>query len=326
MSTNLHRGHEAHRRLLALLTCLALLAALTTMFSPAALGDSPDEECSSSDPAWNGEYWAVEEDDGVLGDIETNVSGATTLTASGSWVNNNVNPVFRVVMEIDDDDDDEETQVLTGFWETGEGGLIDLTLDELEQVTFCFTNAVADGEEPTTTVGSSSTTSLPGTTTTLETTSTTSMPETTTTSNTGTGTTPEVSTPTTAPTPGATTAPEGSPTSPSDDPTSAAAASPPADSILETNELVNQSDVGETDESTSDSDADRFASVVAGSGNLPAAGAPLSLQAEAEPVGESHSWPTLGDLAVLGSLVAAIGLVLGRKRIGRLVKSLRWQD
>jgi hypothetical protein len=140
MNTDRIRGHDAQRRLLALVACLALLAALATMFSPAALGDSPDGECSSSDPAWNGEYWTVEEDDGVLDDIETNVLGATTLTGSGSWVNNNVNPVFRIVLEVDDDDAD-DTEVLTGLWETGDGGTIDLTLDELEQVTFCFTDA-----------------------------------------------------------------------------------------------------------------------------------------------------------------------------------------
>lgn len=320
MRTNLTRGHGAHRRLLGLLACMAVVAALLTVFSPAALGDSPDEECSSSDPAWNGEYWTVEEDDGVLGDVETNVSGATTLTETGSWINNNVNPVYRVVVETEDDDSDsEETQVVTGFWETGEGGTIEFTLDELEHVTFCFTNAGADEVDPTTT--------------TLGTTSTTSAPGATTTTGADTVTTPAVSTPTTGPAPGPTTLPQGLSTSASDEPAGSAAANSPTGSFGGTSELADLSGDAGSDRhiegSTSDAvDPDQFAlPFIGGSGNPPVAGpTPDLAQAEPDSVDGSHQWPTLGDLAVLGSLVAAIGVVMGRRRIGRFVKSLRWQD
>ena len=95
------------------------------------------------------------------------------------------------------------------------------------------------------------------------------------------------------------------------------------------NQLANTSDDGETDESTSDVDPDTSVGPFIGRGGNPpvaeAAATDLS-QAESDPVVRSHPWPTLGDLAVLGSLVAAIGVVMGRRRIGRFVKSLRWQD
>jgi hypothetical protein len=172
-------GLGARRSALALLAAFGLTASLTTVLSPPALGEGnpPSVECSSTNPAWNGDFWKVEKDDGTLSEVDTNVTGAITLAANGSWTNNNEDPVFRVVLKIDDgDDEDGESQVLSGIWETGEGGTIDLTLNGLDHVTFCSTSEVSEESEPTTT------TTIPTTTTSTSPTTTTSAGPTTSTS------------------------------------------------------------------------------------------------------------------------------------------------
>ncbi|MEX2135301.1 MAG: hypothetical protein WEB67_14255, partial [Acidimicrobiia bacterium] len=311
------------RRALALLAAFGLLASLITVFSPPALGDGnpPSVECSSTNPAWNGDFWKVEKDDGTLSEVETNVTGAITLAANGSWTNNNEDPVFRVVLKIDgdDDDDDDENQVLSGMWKTGEGGTIDLTLNGLDHVTFRSTSEVSEEPEPTTTTTISTTTTSAGATT------TTSAGPTTTTS-------PDAST--------ATTLGESPPTTPSDETTTNAAANPTevSDSGLagdasQADESVEEADGSETDGGDwlgpegSLPDADRDTTVAGlmngGSGEPPALGqASISSDADPDVIRNSHQWPTQVDLAILGALIAAIAVLIDRRRLRRLVGHL----
>jgi hypothetical protein len=308
-------GLGARRRALALLAAFGLTASLTTVLSPPALGDGnpPSVECSSTNPAWNGDFWKVEKDDGTLGEVETNVTGAITLAANGSWTNNNEDPVFRVVLKIDDGDDgDEESQVLSGIWETGEGGTIDLTLDGLDHVTFCSTSEVSEESEPTTT------------TTTIPTTTTTASPTTTTSAGPTTSTSPDASTTTTP-------APDETATSASANSTDVTDSTLASDAA-QANESGNEGNGSATEGSDwvgsegSLPDADRDTTVLGltngESGEPPALGqASISSNPVSDVIRSSPHWLTLADLAILGALMAAIAVLTLIDR-GRL--DFRW--
>ncbi|MEX1037842.1 MAG: hypothetical protein WDZ96_03185 [Acidimicrobiia bacterium] len=312
-------GSVARRKALALAAAFCLLGSLIIVFSPPALGNgsSPSAECASTNPAWNGDFWKVEKDDGTLSEIETNMPGAITLTANGSWTNNNEDPVFRVVLKIDDEDDDDgddEQVVLSGIWATGEGGTIDVTLSGLDHVTFCFTSEVAESE-PTTTTTSPATTTTAGPTTT-----TTAVPTTTTTPNATIATLTESTT-----------------TTPSDDTITNAAANPTdaSDSDLTNDELQGDETVEEAEGSTTDDsglspeiDRDTAAAGLTngGPGEPPTAEQESSSDAAPYVFRSSHQW-TLADLAILGALIAAIAGLLARRNLRRLIWHLgeRWR-
>lgn len=316
---------------MAWLAACCLLASTTIVLSPPALGDgnSPSSECSSTDPAWNGDFWKIESDDGTLSDVETNIAGAITLATSGSWTNNNEDPVFRVVLKIDDDDDDEEVQVFSGIWETGEGGTIDIALDELDHVTFCATSDVVEESESTTTtttLGSTTTTAAPVTTTTIAgTTTTTPGPATTTTAAGTTTTTGPVASP-------AATPDESTTTSPSEETTTNPAANPEesgASGIAGDGSQADETVRTETDDNDSSPDAARDTTAAGPADGGP--GDPPALGQEASDAGPDlfrspHLW-TLADLAILGGLIAALGVLVYRRRLRRLVWHLseRWR-
>lgn len=315
-------GHGARREALGLLAAFALLAALISVFSPRALGshggshgNPPSVECASTDPAWNGDYWKVQANDGTLSTVETNVAGAISFGGDGSWTNNNDDAVFRIVLKVGEG---VGSQVLSGMWETGESGTIDLTLNGLAHVTFCFTLEVPEEPEPTTTLGSSTTT--------------TSASSTTTTSEGPTTTTPAG--PTTTMSPDTWTAPTpGEPTTPASDETTNAAANSTeeSDSALasyasQANESGEEADGSKTDGSEwygpegSLPDADRDTTmaglIVGGSGEPPALGQ-ASIESNAVPdvVQTSHQWPTQVDLAILCALIAAIAVLIDRRKL-----------
>jgi hypothetical protein len=308
-------GLDARRKGLALLAAVGLLASLIGVFSAPALGtgNSPSVECGSTDPAWNGDYWKVQNDNGTLGTVETNVAGAITLDADGSWTNNE-NPVFRVVLKVGEGVGDD--QVLSGDWETGEGGSIDLALTGLAHVTFCFKDEVPEESEQTTTSTSPTTT-----TSTISTTTTSVGPTTTTSPAAGPPTTPGESTPTPASdettTNGAANSTEAS---------DSAAASSVSQADGSGKEADGSSDGSDWQEPEGSSlDADRDATVAApmngGSGEPSALGqAPISSNAVPDATRNSEQWPTLEDLATLGVLIAAIAVLNDRSRLRRLVE------
>lgn len=316
-------GPGARRRASALLAAFGLTASLTTVFSPPALGDGnpPSVECSSTNPAWNGDFWKIEKDDGTLSEVDTNVTGAITLAADGSWTNNNDDPVFRVVLKIDGGDD-EESQVLSGMWETGEGGTIDVTLNGLDHVTFCSTSEVSEESEPTTTT-------IPTTTTSTSSTTTTSAGPTTSTS-------PDAST-TTKP---ASVETATSASANSTDVTDSTLASEAA----QANESGNEGNGSATEVSEQDGaegslpDADRDTTVLgltnSESEEPPALGqASISSSPVPDVIRSSAHWLGLVDLAILGALMAAIAVLTlidrGRLDFRRLVerahKGKRWR-
>jgi hypothetical protein len=319
-------GLGARRRALALLAAIGLTASLTAVFSPPALGNGnpPSVECYSTNPAWNGDFWKVEKDDGTLSDVDTNVTGAITLAANGSWTNNNEDPVFRVVLKIDDgDDEDGESQVLSGIWETGEGGTIDLTLNGLDHVTFCSTSEVSEESEPTTT-------------TTIPTTTTSTSPTTTTSAGPTTSTSPDASTTTTP-------APDETATSASANSTDVTDSTLASDAA-QANESGNEGNGSATEGSDwvgsegSLPDADRDTTVLGltngESGEPPALGqASISSNPVSDGIRSSPHWLTLVDLAILGALMAAIAVLAlidrGRLDLRRLVEKLhtgkRWR-
>ena len=141
----------AKRRVMGVSGALLLLMALVTMLAAPAIGQQgnpPSVECASTDPVWNGEYWKRQVNDGALGQIETNVAGAISLDSDGDWTNNNNDPVFRIILKVGQGTGTD--QVISGLWETGEGGNIDLDLNGLSHVTFCFTAAGPPTTEDTT--------------------------------------------------------------------------------------------------------------------------------------------------------------------------------
>jgi hypothetical protein len=259
-------------------------------------------ECASTDPTWNDEYWKVQIDNGTLSTVETNVAGAISLDADGSLTNINENPVFRIVLKVGGVADD---TVLSGTWESGEGGTIDLTLDGLAHVTFCFTDEVPDEAEPTTTLGSStSTTSASSTTTTAVGPTTTTSPDAWTT------------------------------TTPASDDTNtngAANSTEVGDSALasetsQADESGDQADGSKTDSSEwpgpdgSLSDADRDTTdaglLIGGWGGPPGRGqATISSNAVPDGIQSSDQFPTIQDLAILGALMAAIAVVIVSRRL-----------
>ena len=172
---------------------------------PGGGGNPPDVECAElealSSYTWNGEYWKIQVDDGVInfGDIETNVPGAVTgVTLIGgvfSWTNNNANAAFGWKEKGGQADD-----FHVGYWPFGTGDS-DPVGGDLSHVIICFT-----GDTPPTTT----TTTVPPTTTTTTvppTTTTTTVPQTTTTiaGPTTTTTTPPTTTTTVPPTTTSTT-------------------------------------------------------------------------------------------------------------------------
>ncbi len=143
-------GTMAKRRTAAAATVLFLILYLMQMLATAAParavpsdeGNPPSTECATDadDPyQWNLEYWKVQVNDGVPGEIETNVDGAIDLADTGAWTNNNDDPVFRIVMKAGASGSDE---TFSGLWLTGQGGTIDLQAQGLSHVTFCFTDYV----------------------------------------------------------------------------------------------------------------------------------------------------------------------------------------
>ena len=158
---------------------LLILMAMVLMLAAPALGQQgnpPSVECASTDPVWNEEYWKQQVNDGALGSIETNVTGAITLDSDGDWINNNDDSVFRIILKVGSGVGTD--QVISGLWATGEGGNINLDLAGLSHVTFCFTDPV---ETTTTTAEETTTTTAEETTTTTAEETTTTAEETTTT-------------------------------------------------------------------------------------------------------------------------------------------------
>ena len=291
------------RKALALLAASAVLGSLTVVFSPAAWGNPPSVECASDDPEWDDNYWKVQIDSGTLSTVETTLSGAISLDADGSWTNDNDDDsVFRIVLKVGSGVDN---QILSGMWEPGEGGTIDLTHNELGHVTFCFTDDDDDdSEEP------ESTTTTTTTTTSASFTTTTSAGPTTTTSS------EEL----TATTLGGTTT-----TLASDETTTNAAAS-----LTEVSDSALVSDPSEPNESTEadgsktdfsewpgpegsspDANRDTEAGLMIGGSGPPAPGqAPISSNAVQDMIRSSDHWLTLANLAILGALIAAIAVVI----------------
>jgi hypothetical protein len=157
---------------------------------------NPATECASE--LWNGEYFKVQVDDGVLAEVETNVPGAISYSASDgvfSWTNQHTNDVFRWLFKSGRIDD----IVFEGRWSQGDGSSGEMP-ESLSHVTFCFT----DPEVPPSTTTEPPTTTTSSTTTT----STSTPPSTTSSTTTSLATTTTVSpTTTTQPEPTTTTAP-----------------------------------------------------------------------------------------------------------------------
>lgn len=312
-------GFGARRRTLALLAAFALLASLMTVFSEPALGD-PSVECSSTDPAWNGDYWKVLTLNGTLTTVETNVAGAISIDADGTWTNNNSDPAFRFGVKVGSGVG--SGQVLSGMWEAGEGGTVDFIPNGVGHVTFCFTAGVPEESAPTTTPESPTTTTPPTTTTSPEAAPPPPPGEPTTTTG------PDALTP---PPPGESTPPSfGEPTTTSPDESTNAASNSTGDSdfaIATNTSLANESSE-ETDASETDgnegqepegplSDADRdttVAGLTIGESGEP----PTQVQAsEAVPdvIPSSSQWPTRVDLAILAALLIAIAVLVERKKL-----------
>jgi uncharacterized repeat protein (TIGR01451 family) len=150
MGTTMTWGHSARRRGLALLAAFTLLASLITVFSPAAQGQQgnpPSVECASTDPAWNGDYWKVQINNGSaeLNNVETNVNDDAIIfdsddvsDGSVTWTNNHEDEadVFRVVRKEGHDEGDEAVNAIVPFGESRT-----LTLDpDISHITFCFTD------------------------------------------------------------------------------------------------------------------------------------------------------------------------------------------
>lgn len=168
------------RKLAGLVTALLLMVAMLPLVGLGQEGNPPETECTSE--AWNGEYWKIQYNDGVFGGVESNVSaGAITLNSNGSWTNNHDNPVFRIVLKTGTPYPDvvHEPPV----------NPIDLTVQGLSHITFCFTE-----EQETTTTTEATTTTTEATTTTTEATTTTTEATTTTTEATTTTTAGETTT------------------------------------------------------------------------------------------------------------------------------------
>jgi hypothetical protein len=304
-------GHDARRKALASIAVFALLASVITVFSPTALGNGnpPHVECASTDPAWNDGYWKVQIDNGTLSTVETNFAGAISLDADGSLTNNNENPVFRIVLKVGGVGDD---PVLSGIWETGEGGTIDLTLSGLAHVTFCFTDDVPDDAEPTTTLGSStSTTSASSTTTTAAGPTTTTSPDAWTAPTTGESTTTPASDDTK--TNAATNSIEISDSALAGDASEADASGEQAEESK-----TDSSEWPEPEGSLPVADRDTIDAVppMIGWGRPPASGqAIISSNAVPDGIRRSDQFPSLQDLAILGALIAAIAVVIVSRRL-----------
>ncbi len=128
------------RRAAALVTVGLLAAASALVIAPVAgaqQGNPPSVECASD--LWNDEYWKVQVNDGVAGQIETNVgTGAISFQLTGGnivWTNQHSNAVFRVVFKTGQGANDKTE---AGLWLTGEGATFSLP-DKLSHITFCFT-------------------------------------------------------------------------------------------------------------------------------------------------------------------------------------------
>jgi hypothetical protein len=150
-----------------------VMSAALVLASPAAgQGNPPSEECASADPLWNGDYWKIQVNDGSLGSIEAEPDdGIITLNADGSWTNNHDSDVFRIILKVGQG-------VGSDVVHEPPVNPIDLNLNGLSHVTFCFT----DPPTTTTTVEETTTTAVEETTTTAaEETTTTVAEETTTT-------------------------------------------------------------------------------------------------------------------------------------------------
>jgi hypothetical protein len=161
-----------------------------------AVGNPPDVECASTDPAWNGVFYKVQVNDGVL-TSETEGSGLIGITGTQgvvTWVNNEPEDyVFRYVLKVGTGTGNTDT-VVNALWAPGEGGTIDLDEVGLSHMTFCFTEPEAT--TTTTTEATTTTTTEATTTTTTEATTTTTTEATTTTTQ---ATTTTEATTTTAP-------------------------------------------------------------------------------------------------------------------------------
>jgi len=145
---------------------------------------NPQTECASE--LWNGEYWKVQINEGVPGEVETNVPGAISYGVTDgvfSWTNQHSNDVFRWLFKSGRIDD----IVFHGLWQQGEGSAAEMPAS-LSHVTFCFTDPEVPPSTTTTTTTTtqptttSSTTTPPATTTTTSSTTTTEPPTTSTTS------------------------------------------------------------------------------------------------------------------------------------------------
>lgn len=133
---------EPFRAGLAILTAVAMVAAMILLFGSApALGQSsePSTECASE--LWNEEYWKVQYNDNTdtFGTIQSSSvgNGAITLNADGSWTNNTSYDVFRIVLKVGSgvgDDVVHEPPV----------NPIDLTIQGLSHITFCFTDPILE--------------------------------------------------------------------------------------------------------------------------------------------------------------------------------------
>ena len=153
------------RRLLAAFVAVMLMASVMLLFAESAAGQEgnpPSVECASD--LWNNEYWKIQVNDGSLGQIETSEPGAISLSTDGSWTNNTDWEVFRIIMKVGQG---------TGSDVIHEPPVnpIDLTLNGLSHVTFCFTETTTTTEPEDTTT----TTQAEETTTTVEDTTTTTI-------------------------------------------------------------------------------------------------------------------------------------------------------
>lgn len=185
----------------------AFVLALAPAMALGQQGNPPEVECASD--IWTGEYFKVQVNEGVLGEVETNVPGAIGFSLEEgifSWTNLHTNDVFRWLFKSGRIDD----IVFEGRWSQGEGSAAEVP-ESLSHVTFCFT----EPEVPPSTTTTTSTTTPPTTTS-----STTTPPATTTTEPPTTTTLPEPTTTTEPPVPTTTTtAPPSTPsttTSPPD--------------------------------------------------------------------------------------------------------------
>ncbi|CAN5763172.1 hypothetical protein BH23ACT4_BH23ACT4_00840 [soil metagenome] len=313
----------APRKALALVAASALLASLIVVFSPPAWGNSPTVECASSNPEWDGDYWKIQIVNGTLSTVETNVSAAISLSANGSWTNNSDDDsVFRIVLKVGASGAD---QVVSGMWAPGEGGTIGMPLNALGHITFCFTDGNDEDvePEPTTTTTTTTTSASSTTTTSAGVTTTTSAGPTTTTSPSLTTTTSPSLLTTTTPSSDATTtdataiSTEVDASAEADDSALAGDPSQPSEPAGEAvvSEIVG-SEADGPEGSLRDADRDTVAGLIEDWGSPPALGQE-SLPSNAAPgvSPSSQHWPTQVDLAILVALIAAIAVLIHRRKL-----------